>query len=102
MAAIKSNPNLSQTQYLVLAARVNETASYAAHARLYEKRKPKETAALLAARKLVKDHEARCGVVRAAAKEELQKAKNLALDAVLFQTQEKALAAVKALEAKYD
>lgn len=102
MAAIKSNPNLSQTQYQVLAARVSEATSYAAQDRLYKKRKAKETAELLAARKLIAAHDARNAAVQAAVKEELQKAKNLAMDAVLFQTQEKALAAVKALEAKYD
>lgn len=101
MAAIKSNPNLSQTQYQVLVARVNEATGYAAQDRLYKKRAAKESAALLAARKLIKEHEARNSTTMAAVRDELQKAKNLAMDAVLFQTQEKALAAVKALEAKY-
>jgi hypothetical protein len=101
MAANKQNPNLTQAQYNVLAARVNAATGYSVKNALYEKRKPKETAALIAARKLLKEHEAKCSQVLKDAGDELEKAKNTALDAVLFQTQEKAHAAVKALEAKY-
>lgn len=100
MAANKANPNLSQAQFLSLAARVNEATGYQAVAAVYEKRKPKETAAVLAARKLVKDYEAKCAAVGAAVRAEMNQAKNAAMDAVLFQSLEKAVAAVKVLEAR--
>ena len=101
MATNKPNPNLSQAQYLALAARVNAATGYQAQHALCEKRKPKETAALITARKLIKDHDAKVQSVSNAVKAELEIAKNTAMDSVLFGTADKAVTAVKTLEGKY-
>jgi hypothetical protein len=101
MAANKSNPNLSQAQYLALSSRVNAATGFAAKSELFKKRLPKEPASVLAARKLIKEFETKQSAVHKAVEAELEKAKNIAMDSVLFGTAETAIAAVKALEGKY-
>jgi len=99
MAAQKSNPNLTQVQYNVLSARVNELTGSNAHWSLYEERKPKLTAAVTAAKKTLKDYDEACAKVSQAVRKQLDSARVIAQEALLFQTPEKALAAVKKLEA---
>lgn len=101
MAAQKSNPNLTQAQFLALAARVNDATSYSAQDALSNKLAPKETAQVVAAKKTLKDYEDKVKAARNKASEEVRKAKTIAMDAVLFGSQQSAIAAVKALEGKF-
>ena len=101
MASAKANPNLTQAQYATLTARVNELTGYTVKQELYEKRKPKETAALRVAQKCIKEHGEKCNAARLAVDTELAKARAIANESLLFGTQASALAAIKKLEALY-
>lgn len=98
MAAQKSNPNLTQSQYNVLSARVNELTGYQTKYALFNSRKPKETVEVIAARKVVAKYDDACEAVRQSIDRQIADAKAVAQEALLFQTAEKALAAVKKLE----
>lgn len=101
MATNKPNPNLTQVQYATLSARVSELTGYETQQALYVKCKPKETAAIVAAKKAVKAYEDACNAASAGVRKDLAAAKAIAQEALLFQTADKALAAVKTLEGKF-